>query len=87
MLHISPKLNSVTELRSAQHDRVIDLYVSCPAVSHNDSFICFWFCESVFDGVSVVASAEGSLTLRASEAGGPTGTMRLPNSTPMVTSW
>ncbi len=29
----------------------------------------------------------GLLMPRASEAGGPTGTMREPNSTPMVTSW
>jgi hypothetical protein len=65
----------------------MDLYVSWPAVSHNDSFICFWLCESALSDDSVGgASADGSLTLRANEAGGPTGTMRLPNSTPIVTS-
>ena len=34
----------------------------------------------------VVADADGLLMLNESEAGGPTGTMREPNSTPIVTS-
>lgn len=62
------------------------LYVSCPAVSHNESFMCF--CGgSFFDGEGGGSVFEGLLMLSEYEAGGPTGTMRDPNSTPIVTSW
>src|SRR5690242_6957248 len=62
------------------------LYVSWPAVSQSDSFMCFW-AGSFFEGEGGGEAADGLLMLRAWEAGGPTGTMRDPNSTPMVTSW
>lgn len=65
------------------------LYVSCPAVSHSDSFMCFCSCFC-FEGDTGAGACEvlaGLLILRAYEAGGPTGTMRDPNSTPIVTSW
>ena len=63
-------------------------------MSHRDNFIFFWI-ESFFfgaplggdcecDGVLVALSPSMS---RALDAGGPTGTTREPNSTPMVTSW
>lgn len=46
------------------------------------------FCGgSFFDGEGGGSAFEGLLILREYEAGGPTGTMRDPNSTPMVTSW
>ena len=72
-----------------KYDRVIDLYVSWPAVSHNDSFMCF--CCASFLLVSLgdldFGAELGLLMLYSKLAGGPTGTMRLPNSTPIVTSW
>jgi hypothetical protein len=81
-----------------KYDRVIDLYVSCPAVSHSDSFICF--CSGSFatlplaplvvgevGGATVSLAEVGLLILYCRLAGGPTGTIREPNSTPMVTSW
>lgn len=43
-----------------------------------------WLEVEVFEGLLLES---GLLMLRAREAGGPTGTMREPNSTPMVTSW
>ena len=50
--------------------------------------------EVAIDGVgdlwvwlTLVNEELGSLMLRDWEAGGPTGTIREPNSTPMVTSW
>jgi hypothetical protein len=64
------------------------LYVSWPAVSHNESFMCF--CGGCFDDAGACAGAEdfvGLFMLSSWEAGGPTGTMREPNSTPIVTSW
>lgn len=47
------------------------------------------FCGGCFDVDGDVGDADlfGLLMLRSREAGGPTGTMREPNSTPMVTSW
>lgn len=42
--------------------------------------------EGVGDGEALGLEL-GLLMLREREAGGPTGTMREPNSTPMVTSW
>lgn len=39
------------------------------------------------DVEEAVEVTEGLLMPRAREAGGPTGTMRDPNSTPIVTSW
>lgn len=87
-----------------KYDRVMDLYVSCPAVSQSDSFM--YFCSGSLDcagcplpllllfgasfGEDVTGSDEvpaGLLMLYSKLAGGPTGTMRDPNSTPMVTSW
>jgi hypothetical protein len=56
--------------------------------------MCFWGC--CFDGAAGVFDdevgwegfdVEGLLMPSSSDAGGPTGTMREPNSTPMVTSW
>ncbi len=61
------------------------LYVSWPAVSHKLSFMCFWLEASFFDD-GEAWELEGSLMPRVSEAGGPTGMMRDPNSTPIVTS-
>jgi hypothetical protein len=65
------------------------LYVSWPAVSHSESFMCFWSSSFTFEGAddAGAASLVGLLMLNECEAGGPTGTMRDPNSTPMVTSW
>jgi hypothetical protein len=64
------------------------LYVSWPAVSHNDSFMCFCCCCCCFAGCCACDEGfEGLLMLSSRDAGGPTGTMRDPNSTPMVTSW
>ena len=43
--------------------------------------------EDLADGVGDLGVWWGLLMLREREAGGPTLTMRDPNSTPMVTSW
>lgn len=58
---------------------------------------CFergWDLEGVVEGADVVVGSEdeeglleGLLMESSRDAGGPTGTMREPNSTPMVTSW
>jgi hypothetical protein len=76
-----------------KYDLVIDLYVSCPAESHIDNFRCFCFGDfgnlfgSDIDCDEGREDAEtGLFILSCSEAGGPTGTIREPNSTPMVTS-
>lgn len=46
------------------------------------------FCGgSFFDGEGGGSAFEGLLMLSEYEEGGPTGTMRDPNSTPIVTSW
>lgn len=86
-----------------KYERVMDLYVSCPAVSQRDSFM--YFCSGSLGaccpalplvlllGASFCCCASGAglppaglLMLYSRLAGGPTGTMRDPNSTPMVTS-
>ena len=43
-------------------------------------------CEEGAVGPDGLRVEDGSLMFSASEAGGPTGTIREPNSTPMVTS-
>jgi hypothetical protein len=65
------------------------LYVSWPAVSHNDSFMCFCGCcfDESLGACACGVDLAGLLMLSSREAGGPTGTMREPNSTPIVTSW
>ena len=37
--------------------------------------------------VPLSCDVDGSFTFSSNDAGGPTGTIRLPNSTPIVTSW
>jgi hypothetical protein len=51
--------------------------------------MCFWSSSFTFEGADDAGAAllVGLLMLNECEAGGPTGTMRDPNSTPMVTSW
>jgi hypothetical protein len=68
---------------------VMLLYVSWPAVSHNDSFMCFCGCcfDESLGACACGVDLAGLLMLSSREAGGPTGTMREPNSTPIVTSW
>jgi hypothetical protein len=77
----------------------VTYYCSCPAVSQRLSFICF--CSSsaaapllfpaadldIDDGASAAVEEEKGRDLDVLECGGPTGTIREPNSTPMVTSW
>ena len=80
----------------------MDLYVSCPAVSQRESFMwrcgvsfllfATSFEDFLFGGGGVVVEEDeddvaGLLMLYSRLAGGPTGTIRDPNSTPMVTSW